>query len=302
MPPVTVDDLLEQKRRQQDSQTQESRQLTAIEQAIYKSIAQLATYLDGTTSKTEVVNQLKEIGTPDALKVVDAVNQLHDTLKTHKNTDLSEVTTVMKSVLAEAKKIPKENPKFESVDYSKQFAGLTAAIKGVEKVVKEQKLIAKAPIVKVPETKVNVAAPNLLPLQGAISEVVTAVKKIAIPEYKPDNTEIEKQLKASNKLLKNLLDKPMGGFSGGGGGGIPAFRNSAGNPDQPTLDSSGNVPVVTNNSLIKVEYDAQDYSNSDSTHDIIDYYQGGLTGTKVGTVTITYTDSTKATISSIVRT
>lgn len=245
MPPkVSINDLVAHKQAQASSAPPTVQDIRSLEQAIYSVASEFAKYLDGKVTKTEVTNHLKSIGTPDALKVVDAVNQLHSTLKTHKNTDLSEVTTVMKSVLAEAKKIPKENPKFESVDYSKQFAGLTSAIKAVEKVVKEQKLIAKAPIVNVPEPKINVAPPNLVPLQGAMAEVAHAVKSLVIPENKPIDTKpLEKKLDTINKTLKDLPDKmPSGGFSGGGTG-IPAFRNSAGNPDQPVINTDGSIPV-----------------------------------------------------------
>ena len=163
---------------------------TRTQETIVKSFNALVRYLDNQVSKTHVTNQLKEIGTPDALKVVSAVDSLHETLKTHENTDLSEITKVMQSILSEAEKIPKSHNTIDipkPIDNTKQLDNLVKAIKSVEKVVKEQKLIAEAPIINVPETNVNVEAPDLQPLQASIKDVVGAVKKIVIPEYKTDN-------------------------------------------------------------------------------------------------------------------
>lgn len=56
-----------------------------VQGAVVQAFSMLIDYLDKKTTKTEVVNQLTEIGTPDALKVVESVNSLHDTLKTHEN-------------------------------------------------------------------------------------------------------------------------------------------------------------------------------------------------------------------------
>lgn len=213
------------------------------QEIILKSFQSLVNYLDQRVSKTQVVNQLQAIGTPDAFKVVDAVDSLHETLKTHENTDLSEVTQVMQAILEEAKQIPKEHPEEkEERDYSKQFESLLKATQAVEKVVKEQKLIAEAPIVNVPETKVEVTPPDLKPLQTSIKDVVTAVKAVVIPEYKTDNSEVEKLLKKSNKLLTDLLDKPMGGYGGGMGSSWMAVdTNDVPVPIQLTAD--GKVPV-----------------------------------------------------------
>jgi hypothetical protein len=204
----------------------------------------LVKYLNGHISKVELTNQLSSIRTPDVFKVVEAVNSLHDTLKTHKDTDLSEVTKVMQSILDEAKKIPKELPKETEqkfIDYTKQFESMAKAIKAVEKVVKEQKLIAEAPIVNLPETQVNVEAPDLKPLQASLKAVVTAVEGIVIPEYKTDNKALEELVKKSNKLLKELVEKPIS--RGGGGGGIVSYVNSAGLATPVTLTAGGKVPV-----------------------------------------------------------
>lgn len=219
---------------------------TQVSNTVLSATTSLIRYLEGHTTKTQVVNQLKSINTPDALRVIPAIKELHETIKKHENTDLTEVVSVMKGILEEAKKLPKELPKTEKqqfIDYTKQFKSLSDAVKAVEKVVKEQELVAEAPIVNVPETKVNVEAPDLLPLQSSMTDVVKAVKGIVIPEYKTDNKEVEKLLKKSNELLKKLLDKPVSSGGGGGGGTSWVSINTEGTPVPIQLTADGKVPV-----------------------------------------------------------
>lgn len=103
-PSVTLGDLLAQKQQQDQAKNQVPDQLHSIEQAIYVVAAEFAKYLDGKTSKTEVVNQLTKIGTPDALKVAEAVDNLHiDTSK-----DLGKLSELLTSLLSEAKKAPQK--------------------------------------------------------------------------------------------------------------------------------------------------------------------------------------------------
>jgi hypothetical protein len=219
-----------------------------MQETVVKSFARLVEYLDGKTSRTLVVNQIKDFAThEDAQKFVSALDSLHTTLKTHENTDLTEITGVMKAVLAEAKKIPKEHPKEKEekfIDYTKQMDGLLKAVKAVEQVVKNQKLIAEAPVINVPETTVNVEAPDLKPLQTSIKDVVSAVKDIVIPEYTTDNQEVEKLLKLSNKLLKSILEKPVGGGGGGGGRATP-YQDTSGMPVFPNSVVSAATPTIT---------------------------------------------------------
>lgn len=218
---------------------------TRVQNTIISATASLISYLEGHTTKAEIVNQLSEIGTPDVSKVVDALNALHDTLKTHENTDLTEITKVMQDLLDEVKKIPKELPEEKEqpfVDYTKQFASLVGAVQAVEKVVKQQKLIAEAPVINVPEAIVHVDKPDLDPLQHSIRDVVDAVKGIIVPEYKTDNKDVEKLLTKANKLLTQILDKPVRSGGGGGGGRATPYQDASGIPAFVTL-TAGAVPV-----------------------------------------------------------
>lgn len=277
----TVADVLQQieaqspeavaKREQDAKEAQRTQQLNTIQATIIESAKAIINYLDGKVTKTEVINQIQSVRTPDSEKVVTALNSLHDTLKTHENTDLSGVTTVLTQILKEAQAIPKTHKDIripEPKDYSKQLDGLTKAIQAVESVVKAQKLVVQPTKVDVAAPNVQVDAPNLKPLQTSISEVVKAVESIVIPEYKTDNKAVEKLLKDSNKLLKDLLDKPVS--RGGGGGGIASFRGSDGNVTQVQLQGDGSIPVtllagLTVYSKPTAAYELVQYDDSSST-------------------------------------
>jgi hypothetical protein len=212
-----------------------------VSDSVLSATSSLIKYLEGKVTQTEVINQLESISTPDVKFVVEALQVLDQTIKDTPQTDLSGVTQLMQDLVDQAKLIPKDHPTpikpDKPLDYTKQLKGLADAIKAVEKVVKAQKLIAEAPIVNVPAPNVKVDAPDLAPLQNGFRDVVKAVQKIIIPEYKTDNKAVEKLLKDSNKLLKSILEKPVGG--GGGGGQSWTSVNPAGTPVPLNLTASG---------------------------------------------------------------
>lgn len=226
------------------------------QETILEVFRSFADYLDKRISKTEVVNQLKSIDTPDALKVAAAVDDLHSTIKTHENTDLSEVTGIMQSLLAEAKQIPKsypEIPETKVIDYTEQFSALAKAVKAVEKVVQNQKLVAEAPIVNVPETSIDIQAPDFKPLEKGHRDIVKAVQAIIIPETNLDTSPVEKLLKKTNKLLDGILEKPVGGRGGGSSRATP-YQDSNGTPAFVEL-IAGKVPVDAEISIPPITVD-----------------------------------------------
>ena len=211
---------------------------------VLSATASLIKYLEGHVTKTQVINQLESIATPDALEVIPHIEALHATIKAHKDVDLTELTSLMSQMVAEAKLIPKDLPKTEKqqfVDYSAQFKELGNAVKAVEGVIKAQKTVVEAPVVNVDAPTVNVAPPDLKPLQGGLKDVVSAIKKIVIPEYKTDNAKVEALITKSNKLLKELIDKPV---SRGGGGGIVSYVNASGIATPVTLTTDGKIPTI----------------------------------------------------------
>lgn len=66
--------------------------------------------------------------------------------------------------------------------------------------------------------------------------------------------------------------------------------------------TGGNNSLANGTILYGIEYDAIDVDESGATTDVFTYYTGGLAGTVVATVTVTYTDNTKEIQDTIVRT
>lgn len=199
--------------------------ITQSQQVQVRSMQMLVDYLDNHVSKTEVVNQLLEVGTPDAYKVVEAVNMLEQTVSDQEPADLSEITALLRSVLQETEKIPKSHNDIkipEQVDNSDKLENLESAIKAVDASIKAQKLVAEAPIVNVPEAVVNVDKPDLSPIEKeqkkTRTDLVKAIKGIVIPET--DIKPLEKELKKLNKLFNEFVEYGTGSSGGGGGGGV----------------------------------------------------------------------------------
>ena len=292
-------------------------------EVVAKSFRSLVAYLENRISKTEIVNQLSSIDTPDVYAVVIALEELHNTLKTHENTDLTEVTATMKGVLEEVSKLPKELPTFEQKDYVAQFDSLTNAIKSVEKVVKAQKLVAEAPKVTVEAPRITVEQNEVdisaleNELQTSRKEFTKAIKSIVIPET--DTKGIEKQLKSIDKLLNEFLDAPRGG--GGGGGRATPYETADGMPKFITVGDDGTIPVsvsggtpvggltdaelratpvptTINNTLVPEQHDEIQATYPTSSSEVYTYK---LSGASVAVVTVTYTDATKEVLTSVVR-
>jgi hypothetical protein len=225
--------------------------ITQSQQVQVRSMQMLVDYLDNHVSKTEVVNQLLEVGTPDAYKVVEAVNMLEQTVSDQEPADLSEITALLRSVLQETEKIPKSHNDIkipEQVDNSDKLEKLESAIKAVDASIKAQKLVAEAPIVNVPEAVVNVDKPDLSPIEQeqkkTRTDLVKAIKGIVIP--KTDIKPLEKELKKLNKLFNDFLEYSPSGGGGGGGSNIVVpmivterFDNAGG------YDYIGEAPVGT---------------------------------------------------------
>jgi hypothetical protein len=91
--------------------------------------------------------------------------------------------------------------------------------------------------------------------------------------------------------------------SGGGGGGGSVTQGTV----PWVVSGAAGVALATEATLDKVPglaipiFDATSLAQT-STTDTWTFYTGGLAGTLVATVTITYTDSTKGTIATVVKT
>lgn len=223
------------------------------QKVILEAFRSLVDYMDKKVTKTQLVNQLKSIQTPDAFKVVASIDDLHKTLKTHDNTDLSEVTSILRRVLSEAEKLPKSHQKIEipkQIDNTKQLESLKKAVDLVNESIKKQELKVEAPVVNVAAPEVHVDAPDLKPIAGGISkEFAKAIKSIVFPEYKTDNKEVEKLLKKTNKLLDQILEKPVGGAGGGSSRATP-YSDASGMPSFPRAVESAATPGVVSVAVV----------------------------------------------------
>jgi hypothetical protein len=219
--------------------------LQALDQRMIEIARYLVKYMDGKITKTVVTNQLKTIGTPDALKVEKAVNEMHSTLKKHKNTDLSEVVKVMKSVLGHVAQLPKDNPTFEAKeavsitnlpDFDKYYSKLEKAIARLD--IKPEVKV-DSPKIQVKPADVVVQAPDLSALTKDLKAVIKAVQSITIPEVpKTDLSELEKRQDQANRLLKEIIDKPVPSYKTD----LP-FENTEGKLQRITLTAENKLPV-----------------------------------------------------------
>ena len=119
----------------------------AVQETVWSVAKTLIEFLEGHTSKTVVLNQLKDFATSkDVSSLIQSIESVHSTLKTHENVDITPLTEVMKSVLDEAKQIPKSHPeKVKPKDYSKKLDQLSKAVGLVEKAIKAQETVVEQP-------------------------------------------------------------------------------------------------------------------------------------------------------------
>lgn len=242
---------LRQHFQQEDTKAQEleqykqrTAQLNALESTMVQAFNALIKFMDGKTTKTEVVNQLKSISTPDVDKVVQAVSKLDKDILSNK-LDLKPVTDALNGMKRELGLIPKSHPKqveqredvkVTNLDEIKlDTSDVVSAIKGL-------KLDVKAPII-------NEKDVDLTPLKNVMLDLLKAVnaqKPVVIPEFpkipETDLSKVEKKLDESNKHLKVIAEKPVGGRGGGGGNGTP-YVDSTGKASYVELEADGSMPV-----------------------------------------------------------
>lgn len=220
--------------------------LSRLESSQTQAFSALIRFIDGKTTKTEVVNQLEKIGTPDAFKVMSAVNDMHSTLKKLKNTDLSPVTDLLSKLVTEVSQIPKENPEIPEVD-SVEINNLPDFEDYNAKLIEAVRSIDVKPVVNLPAPEVKVDAPvinlenDFTTLEKALKDVVSAIQNQVFPEPKDiDLTKVEKKLDKANEHLEKISNKSFGG--GGSGGHTTPYQNDEGNPTYITL-VDGKIPV-----------------------------------------------------------
>lgn len=194
-----------------------------MQEVFVKSIQSLVKYMEGATSKTLVMNQLKDYMTSDdAERLSRNLSDLHETLKTHENTDLTPVVDALKEAVTELQAIPKDKLEIElpeQIDYSKQFTDLITETRTVIRAIEAQETTVEAPVVNVDAPVVNIEAPDLKPITKDLDKSFKdAIKAIVFPSLDVSQVVKEQQrtTKAIDKMRDLLEEIPFGGGSGGG--------------------------------------------------------------------------------------
>lgn len=209
------------------------------QEVFVKSIQSLAKFIEGHTTKSVVMNQLKDYATSDDMESLGKfLRDILEETKKHENTNVTPVVEALNEAVTELKAIPKEQLDIsfpEQKDYSEAFKQLLQATKENLEATKAQKLEVKvqAPVVNVDAPIVNVDAPDLEPLGKDLEKsFLKAVKSIVIPtpeSYKKVLADQLAEQKRTNKILEEL---PTGGSSGS-------------TSIAPFLNSNNELPVST---------------------------------------------------------
>jgi hypothetical protein len=213
--------------------------LENISETQMQAMRQLVAFLNGHVTKTEVVNQLKSVATPDVEKVVKAVEQLAE--KIPPQLDLTSLEKSIQAVEAQLKLIPKEHQELPEQKEEVRVTNLDEIdFTTLEKAIKGISITTPAPVVNVPQADVNVDV-DLKPIQKGLQDLLKAVTGISFEAPATDLSKVEKKLDKSNELLKEIVDKPMGG-GGGGGHGTP-YVDGTGRATYVELTIDGKIPV-----------------------------------------------------------
>lgn len=218
--------------------------VSQLDTDMINSFKVLIEFLRGNTTKTEVVNQLTSISTPDVAEVVEAVKGLDNTIKQEK-LDLAPLEEQLKLAVEQLTSIPKTLPDAPEAIESVKVSNLAEIdLKPLLDAVNALDLKVEAPVVNVDAPKVEVAAPDLKPIKELFTKLLAGVKAIKMPDVKVEATDtkkIEDELEKQTAKLDELIKQPKGG--GGGGSGV-SFQDSAGRPVRVELEADGSIPTT----------------------------------------------------------
>lgn len=237
---------------------QEIASLASIDTTVVEVMKNLVEFLDGKITKTEVINQLDTIRTPDVYKVVEAITELGIITESNR-IDLTPLKEALLSLGEKLDQLPKSFPEIPKDVTVSNLSDIEIPeqkeidFSSVIKAINNIKMVAEAP-----QVTVNT---DLDPLKKEITNVVKSIKAIKFPEIpKTDLSKVEKKLDVSNRILKDIYEKPVGG--GGSGSSWPAV-NSEGLAQPLTIDDNGALQIT--GSITASASTLADYSVNDMT-------------------------------------
>jgi len=234
-------------------------------------------------------------------KQVAAMEKIAKTIASDR-VDVPRLETALQAFLTGLRAIPKGQSASDNQ--------LSISAKGLSDLKK--KFDAAIDAIKQLDVKVDVEAPDLKPFQALLLQAVEAMKSQTLPDIPATDLsgleakvgESNAQLKTANKHLKKLVDKPVGGGSGSGGGA--AFVNAAGAMVYPALTAGGAVPVdiqdasITISDPIAITNAALDDLANGSVE--LTAFQGGPWNVDVGEVATSPVQPSIATLSNVTMT
>lgn len=209
MATIDINSIQSAKRLQADN-AKVQKKLSDIESAISQSAKTITKYLDGKVTKTELVNQLDSVRTPDVEKVTELLEQIKQSISEQQPTDLTPITDGIQAVISTTKQLADKIPTNEAKDYTDGLNALLSTAQDIEQTLKDKELS-----VNVAAPNVAVDAPDLKPLHADNQKIIKAITDIAMPKF--STAELQDGQKELLDVLKKILAKPVGG---GGGGGV----------------------------------------------------------------------------------
>lgn len=237
------------------------------------------------------VRVLNSLASPEDIKqVVQGLDKLAVVLKPEANDD-GPVIDAINSLRDQLIKLPSEMPEVETVeevtvknisDFKGYIKPLLDAINKLElSPTFDPKIEVKPADVKITTEKLDTS--DLLQSIDTLSVEFGKLAKKEQPAV--DLTKVIEATKATTKAI-NSLSFPVPNYV------LPFIKD--GKATQVVLDSNGSIPVTVKNSLTpNVDFDYIDIQQTSATVETYVYKQGGVSGTTVQTITVTYTDSTK---------
>lgn len=296
-----------QQEQQRASQKTSTESTQSVVQAMYKQGAKSRT----TTQPVEIKNDnLAKTG--DIQSVVDSINKLNVTAFVATHDKYTEMAQKMEKLCGELESLAgKISSNGQNLDKTlsgaiKQVGVISEKLtkanlstsddiqKSLQELVTEVKNIEVSPQidVKAPEVVVQPQEPvDLSPLTDVLTRVEKAVKaqKVDIPVT--DLSGVEQAVEAVKSTIEGLTF-PVPNY-------VLPFKDTDGKAVQAQLDANGNIPTSQTGLTPGTDFDYIDIQQTSGTVETYVYKDGGSGGTTVQTITVTYTDATKADLNTV---